>query len=172
MKNLFLALIFLVVSLSSLAGVTVPGFQPYITMGGVTMPLSKAIVLKGYATDNTQYQTLWRNGAAYQVPTGKKLICVALNGTTSGTADPIGIVLGYGDNAVSSTTAPTNNTVLATGGAATALNTGWGHFRNWRDAGDNSAPMYIEFPASKYPYFRTGSAGGYVISILCYLQDV
>lgn len=86
----------------------VPTLAPQITISGVTLPLSQAIVFGAITSAGSRYCTLYKQGTQYQVPVGRTLYLVAveLYATSAAASVPS---FGYGDNAVNdSVAAPTN----------------------------------------------------------------
>lgn len=133
-----------------------------ITIAGVTVARKDAIILNGHAGNTTLYRTLYRNNGAYQVPTGKKLLMLAVKSTAS-EASANRLIFGYGDNAVLSTTPPTNNVGLTVNGVDFEVCAG--------SATDRESSMYFEVPAGKYPYFRHTIASDAFPQVLCVLVD-
>ena len=136
-----------------------------VEMAGISLPLNKAIILNSYSAADTEYKTLYRNGSAYQVPVGKKLIIVAVSAQASSTTSTVAFI-GYGDNAVSSTVAPTNNVQMNISGSGNGALLFSGVSTNRQES-----QTYLEIPASKYPYIKLGSAIATVMSVLAYLED-
>jgi hypothetical protein len=159
----FLVLFSLLIGFSANAGLTVSGpGVPTITMGGVTLPLSQAIVLTCRGDSAGAYYTCSRNGAAYQVPSGKKLIITAItvmsnNGTASIEQ------FGYSDNIVSATS-PTNPVNLS------GVNQSAGYlFFGASSTNNGGVPVYFEVPAGKYVFMNNvvaAAVGGYVLAYL------
>lgn len=136
-----------------------------ITMGNVTIPRKKAILLQALMTDS-KYQTFGKNGVDYQVPAGKTLKILAIYMHNSrGDASP-GIYLSYGDDAVHDSAAPpTTNVILAPGQSAGA---------NIIIAGPAATAtsveraLYFEVPAGKYPCGFAPTVGyGNNTTLLC-----
>lgn len=138
--------------------------QPMIEIGGFSLPKAQAVVLTNYISASTQYSTFYRNGSAYQVPTGKKLCCVAAVAKSDSTLTSV--TLGYGDTAVSSTSAPTNPVAHAPSGVGNAA-----FYTSASGANSDGELIYFEVPAGKYPYARIGGSVVVVAKMLCYLED-
>jgi hypothetical protein len=135
--------------------------KPMVTLAGVTLPLSIALLFNSYGSVSARYTTLRLNGAAYQVPVGKKLILVAVEWSSSTAAGAL-FSGGYGDTSVlDSASAPTNFVSNffspgASGASVGAVAKGF---------------IYAEVPAGKYPVSLTSSAPAYG-QVLGYLVDV
>ena len=135
------------------------GFQPTVSLSGVTLPLSRAMILNTRTDATNQFVTLRYKGLPYQVPTGKKLVIVALS-LISGSAGSI--TMGYGDNATI-TTVPANAVDFVAGQYA------------WTGVSPGSTLVQylinFEVPAGKYPFVTGGSASSHTVSYLAYLSD-
>lgn len=142
MKTILLSLF---VSLSAFAGVVSPGASivPNVTVAGVTIPLSRAIILHAKA-GATNYDTFRRNGAFYQVPTGKKLIVVAIRAFNDGTAANTCARIGSSTATVANGASPTGYAVLDIGGLDD------GFFTNATNYEVREAAIYAEFTAGQY----------------------
>lgn len=141
------------------------GITPSITMGGVTLPLSMAIILHAANGTTLYYDSLRRNGAHYQVPVGKKLVIVALKGICT-SAGQIFTKVGYGNAAVSNTAAaPAGDVPIVMNGVDTGINSTAAVAGN-----EVSVPTYFEVPAGKYPYARSQNLP--VVTMIGYLVSV
>lgn len=165
--KLFLSFLLLLFSQFALSQV-VPGSNvvPSITMSGVVVPISRAVILTGFADTTTQFATLYRNNAAYQVPSGRKLIIVAVR-AFSAAANAGGVTLGYGDTSVSGTSAPTNSVAFANSGISGSYVTGTS-----TSAGANleGMPTYFEVPSLKFPFMRVTFSTATSICVVGYLE--
>lgn len=132
------------------------GFISSITMAGVSLPLSTALVLT--ARGNATYDSFRRNGAIYQVPVGKKLKIYAIRAISdSATAQAVGRI-GQADAGASHTAgAPAGYADVSVGGVNSYLMT----------TGTTYSPvesqLNIEISALKYPVGNFTSAHTLVI---------
>lgn len=115
--------------------------------GGRTIINAK--MLFGYAAAG-RYGTLNDGVASYPVPTGKKLVCKAVEvhphlGTDT---DNFTVYLGYGDNDVghNSVAAPTNASYMGDSSVSAIM----GFCKN--KEGFLEAPVHFEIAAGKYPF--------------------
>ncbi len=164
MLNFILAFCLLIFSSVAGASNVIAGFQPSVRVGGVTLPLGRAIILSARTDSTTQFSTLLRNGSAYQVPTGKKLILLGAYGYhSSGT--PTGISLGYGD-ASTTTTAPAGR-VDFMGGASSFL-----FIFPANGTLSDGITFSWEIPAGKFPFIVSNSATTVNVILIGHLVDV
>lgn len=131
--------------------------QPTVTMGGVTILLSKAIFLyaTGSTTANVYYAFKKADGNNYQVPAGKTLKLWAAQAITPGTT-PTGSTIGYGDTA---------------GPGTTSQPTAYVSFNNLIYSSTNGVPssqsVGLNIPAGKYPVYFHGNTQAAAFVILC-----
>jgi hypothetical protein len=122
------------------------GMVPSVTMAGVSIPLSSAIILASGATTALRYTTLRKAGAVYQVPAGFKLVIYAQR-IVNTSAVSESAAFGYGDTGVNnSASAPTNNVGITIGAYS-------GNFPTSATAYNiTESVVNIEIAAGKYPY--------------------
>ena len=163
MKNILISIVFLILAINANASSTVPGFLPTITIAGVTLPLSKAVILNAKTNNSTDYVTPNRSNVGYQVPAGKKLIVVGVQIAQS-SSSPSSISIGYGDNATSSTV-PTNAVYyLGTGGNMIFNVPGNSAYRS-------EFNLYFEVPSGKFLFVNGCATAFSNIVIIGYLAD-
>lgn len=133
---------------------------PKANVAGVEIPLGQAMIFTFYATA-ANYTTLAKSNEYYQVPTGYKLVLVAVKMITV-TAALSTLFPGYGDTSVqNSAAAPTNNVPVGNAIGPTLAT-----------AGEKvEMAMYCEVPAGKYPTFQAVT-GAVRATVLGYLQKV
>lgn len=159
MKN-FLLLILLIISSLTFGSTSQPGFVPNVNLTqGVNIPLNQALIFNCHAPGTTTYCTLWRNGAAYQVPAGRTLVLVSVYISADGA-----FLVGYGDTAVSSTSAPTNNVAI------TISNTDNAAYQFVDGAKRLPSLLHLEIPATKYAYVKWNGAGAAYFVVIGYLR--
>jgi len=121
---------------------------PTITIGNVTLPLSRAIILTGGGSVNARYDTLRVNGSQYQVSSGKTLYIVAYKCYAISAAAAGFTQIGYGDTAVTDSVAtPTNSVNRQMNGANTANSVSVATIGSIVEGS-----LYVTAIAGKYPY--------------------
>jgi hypothetical protein len=137
---------------------------PMYEIGGVSVPLADAIVLSCFTQAATDYVTMRKSGNQYQVPAGKKLIIVAIEGQNAGTSSA-GANIGYADAATTGG-APAGLQLFA-GSSGVAFNVYSAHSGN-----KQSRAVYFEIPTGKYPLIYGQTAVNQSWTILGYLVDL
>lgn len=160
--KMILSIVFLFAfSFSAMSGVTVAGQVPTVTIGGVTLPLSQALIFNGSASTASNYDSFKQNGVVYQVPAGKTLVCLAQKVASVSTVQ-FGFYLGSG-------TAPVSNSPSAPAGA---VNINFGPYPPIITGAAAGAvaegQMYFEVGPGRYPYIQGSNTG--TGSVLCYLK--
>lgn len=161
MKSLFLILS-IIFSVNSFAGISaINPVVPTVTMGGVTLPLNQAKIMKSICGIGL-YDSFRYNGAIYQVPTGKKLVIVAIASTST-----LGAGNGYGE--VGSATASVSNSSIPTGYTSLTAYGGGSSTMNQQSTNSPQATaFYGEVASSKYPIAHC--AGSDWVTIMGYEQ--
>jgi hypothetical protein len=126
--------------------------KPMITLGGVSLPLSMALVFSVNAASGS-YDTIALSGVKYQVPVGFKLVLIA---------------------AVVSTTAASVGSLRLNNGAAPAGQSTRDQFSPFTDAQQGKqtgCAIYQEFAAGKFPTFLSSVSNvaghflGYLVKV-------
>lgn len=132
---------------------------PMIELAGVSLPLSRAIILNAVTNTGSLYKSLRVANAAYQVPVGKKLIIIAVKviseNSTGGNQS-----IGYGDAAATGSI-PTN-----------AVTFDMKHSYSLDSSNNGGQPCYYEISAGKYPYAYSSVNNVSSVTALGYLVDV
>lgn len=145
----------------------VRGFPASISLGGISIPLTQAILLNGVLLASSKYQTLIKAAVAYQVPTGYKLVILSGFARTDAGAFN-SMFIGYGDTAVNdSAGAPTNSVNWGVSGVSVMKVTLPSTIQN-----QDAPAIFFEVPAGKYVWAQVVTNTSTTVQLLGYLVKV
>jgi hypothetical protein len=137
---------------------------PFVTLAGVSVPLTKAMILTCGPGTSALYDSLRYKGAAYLVPTGFKLCVVAMK-IIANTAAGASALFGSSTASVSNNTIPAGWASQAAGGGNVSVVFTGGTIGNTAEC-----PVYFEAAAGTY----AGVQGSNIpmVTVLAYLKAV